>query len=103
MNLGLNNKVAIITGSSKGIGLAIARGLAAEGVHLALCARDGQQLAACAQEIRAQFGVKAVALPADISRAAEIEKIVKEAIAVLGGVDILINNAGIGSNETVMT
>lgn len=103
MNLGLNNKVALITGSSKGIGLAIARGLAAEGVHLALCARDGQQLAACAQEIRAQFGVKAVALPADISRAAEIEKIVKEAIAVLGGVDILINNAGIGSNETVMT
>ena len=102
MNLGLENKVALVTGGSKGIGLAIAEGLAAEGVHLVLCARDEVLLEEQAKAITDKFGVKVVPAPADLSRAEEIDRLVQNAVSKLGGVDILINNAGIGSNETVM-
>ena len=102
MKLGLENKVALVTGGSKGIGLAIAEGLAAEGVHLVLCARDGTLLEKQAKAITEKFGVKVVPAPADLSRAEEIDRLVQDAVTKLGGVDILINNAGIGSNETVM-
>lgn len=102
MNLGLENKVAIITGGSKGIGLAIAEGLAAEGVHVALSARDGAELKTQAERIAEKYKVKALPVPADLSRAEEIEYLVQDVVEKLGGVDILINNAGIGSNETVM-
>lgn len=59
MDLGLSDKVAVITGGSIGIGLAVARGFAAEGVHVALCARDAGRLAACADAIASEFGTRA--------------------------------------------
>jgi 3-oxoacyl-[acyl-carrier protein] reductase len=102
MDLGLKDKVAVITGGSVGIGLAIARGLAAEGVHLALCARDRKRLADEAGAIGQDFGVRAQAIAADVSRADDIARLVEEVRAVHGGCDILINNAGTGSNETIM-
>ena len=68
MDLGLKDKVAVITGGSVGIGLAIARGLAAEGVHLALCARDRERLANEARAIGQEFGVRAQAIAADVAR-----------------------------------
>ena len=103
MNLNLKNKVAVITGGSMGIGLAVAHGLAREGVHLALCARDGKQVAAKAAQIRKQFRVKAIGIAMDVTKADDIEAIAEEVKESLGGVDILINNAGTGTEETILT
>jgi NAD(P)-dependent dehydrogenase (short-subunit alcohol dehydrogenase family) len=102
MDLGLKDKVAVITGGSVGIGLAIARGLAAEGVHLALCARGQERLAAEAQAIGKEFGVRVQAIGADVATAGDCARVVEEVQAAHGGCDILINNAGTGSNETIM-
>src|SRR5690349_1203766 len=102
MELGLANKVAMITGGSQGIGLAVAEGLAAEGVHLVLTARNEQLLAETAQQIGGKYGVEVLGFPADVSTVADIDRILQATEKRFGGVDILINNAGIGSGETVM-
>jgi 3-oxoacyl-[acyl-carrier protein] reductase len=90
MQLGLKNRTAVVTGASKGIGLAVARGLAAEGCSVHLVARDSATLEKAAASIRAEFKVSATPQPLDLSRS--------ESIATLIGVtdtpDILINNAG---------
>ena len=101
MDLGLKGKVAVITGGSVGIGLAIAEGLAAEGCDLLLCARGAERLQAESARIATQFGVKVEPVPADVATAEGCNAIVSVAEAVFGGVDILINNAGTGSNETI--
>lgn len=102
MDLDLRGKVAVITGGSVGIGLAVAEGLAAEGVQLALIARDGERAAARAAGIESDHGVRAIGIGADVSRAADIEPVLEEIETTFGGADILINNAGTGSNETIM-
>ena len=68
MDLGLKDKVAVISGGSVGIGLAVAEGLAQEGVHLALCARNEERLKTRAQEISSKYGVKALGVRADVSK-----------------------------------
>jgi 3-oxoacyl-[acyl-carrier protein] reductase len=103
MELGLRNKVALITGGSMGIGLAVAEALAVEGVHLVLCARNTKLLAEQADRIHGKYGVQALGIPADLSQASHISRLVQETDKQFGGLDILINNAGIGSNETVMS
>lgn len=100
MDLGLRGKRAVITGGSIGIGLAVAQGLAEEGVDLVLVARDGARLTEAAQRIAMQHGVKARAVSADIATAAGVQSVI-DVIAEEGGIDILINNAGSGSNETI--
>ncbi|MGC9400194.1 MAG: SDR family NAD(P)-dependent oxidoreductase [Anaerolineae bacterium] len=102
MDLGLKDKVAVITGGSAGIGLAVAKGLAAEGVHVALCARDAGRLDAATTEIEAAYAVEALGVPVDVTRAADLERFVAEIERLFGGADILINNAGTGSNETIL-
>jgi NAD(P)-dependent dehydrogenase (short-subunit alcohol dehydrogenase family) len=102
MDLGLRDKVAVITGGSVGIGLAVARGLAAEGAHLALCGRDGERLATVAAAIRDEFGVRVLGVPADVSVVADLDRLTAAVEAEYGGADILINNAGTGSEETVL-
>jgi 3-oxoacyl-[acyl-carrier protein] reductase len=102
MELDLKDKVAVITGGSVGIGLAVAEGLAREGVHLALIARDGARAAARAAEIRARHTVQATGIAADVSKAGDITRALAEIEEMFGGADILISNAGTGSNETVM-
>ncbi len=102
MDLGLKGKVAAITGGSVGIGLAIAEGLAAEGVHLALCARNAERLEQEAESIRQRFGVSVLAVAADVSKAEDIDRFVGAIEAEFGGADILIHNAGTGSNETII-
>jgi len=102
MELDLKDKVAVISGGSIGIGLAIAEALAGEGVHLALLARNGQRVRGRADEIAARHGVQAVGIQADVARAGDITQAVAEVEAVFGGADILINNAGTGSNETIV-
>ncbi|MBN1284200.1 MAG: SDR family oxidoreductase [Anaerolineae bacterium] len=102
MNLNLKDKVAVITGGSVGIGLAIAEGLAVEGVHLALCARDGERVVNAAQDISRQYGVEAAGIKADVTKAEDIDRFVEAIKAKFGGCDILINNAGAGSEETIL-
>ncbi|TGE10546.1 3-ketoacyl-ACP reductase [Hymenobacter fodinae] len=92
----LTGKTALVTGAGKGIGRAIAVALAQEGVHVALLARTESQLREVAQEIEG-LGVKAVVLTADIADRASVEAAVSKAQAELGDLDILINNAGIGT------
>jgi NAD(P)-dependent dehydrogenase (short-subunit alcohol dehydrogenase family) len=103
MDLGLKDKIAAITGGSVGIGLAIARGLAAEGVHLALCARNHPRLEEVAESLRREFEVRVIAMPTDVSQADSIDRFVTEIKRTYGGVDILINNAGTGSEERILT
>jgi NAD(P)-dependent dehydrogenase (short-subunit alcohol dehydrogenase family) len=102
MELGLKDKVAVITGGSVGIGLAIAEGFAAEGVNLVLAARDEARLDRVAEAIRETHGVRVVPVACDVSLAEATTQIVGAAEAEFGGADILINNAGTGSNETIM-
>lgn len=102
MDMELSNKVAIVTGGSSGIGLAVAQGLAKEGVHLALCARDEERVRAAASDIAAQHGVTAIGVKADVSQAADLGRFVAEVEATFGGADILINNAGTGGDETIL-
>lgn len=103
MDLGLKNKVAVVTGGSNGIGLAVAQGLAEEGVHLVLCARNEKRLMIQAAEISNNHHVQAIGIPGDVSKAKDNQSIIDGVINKFGGADILINNAGAGSNEKIMT
>jgi 3-oxoacyl-[acyl-carrier protein] reductase len=102
MDLELKEKVAVITGGSVGIGLAVAAGLAAEGVHIVIIGRQPDRAHSEAKGIADKYGVRAVGIPADVAKADAIERITAEIEREFGGADILINNAGTGSNETIM-
>ena len=103
MDLGLKEKVAVITGGSIGIGEAVAKGLAEEGVHLALCARNEERLSLTADQIQEQYGVRVITIPVDVTKAGDIDRLVAVVDREFSGADILINNAGTGSNEKIMT
>ena len=95
MELGLEDKVAVVTGSSKGIGKAIAVELAREGCRVMLAARAEKDLEAAADDVRRAGGVGDVAaVAADVTKAEEVERLIDEAVARFGTVDILVNNAG---------
>ena len=102
MDLGLKGKVAVITGGSVGIGLAIAEGLAAEGVNLVLAARGAERVHSEAKRLAAPFGVRAEGVACDVATREGMDALIDKAKTAFGGADILINNAGTGSNETVM-
>jgi NAD(P)-dependent dehydrogenase (short-subunit alcohol dehydrogenase family) len=102
MDLGLRDRVAVITGGSTGIGLAVGRGLAAEGVHVVLAARDGDLARAEAAAIAEEYAVDASGVATDVTKPADIEALAALVEDQFGGADILINNAGAGSNETIM-
>ena len=96
MDLGLTGKVALITGSSRGLGLATATALAAEGCHVCICARGREALSAAAAEVQrtAQGPDAVVGVEADVSTASGIELVVKRTLDRFGGLDILVNNVG---------
>lgn len=102
MDLQLKDKIAVITGGSVGIGLAVAKGLAEEGVHLVLCARNQTRLDEEAMAISDQFGVEVTGIKADVSKTEDLEELVRQISEKYDGIDILINNAGVGSNEKIM-
>ena len=102
MDLGIKGKVAAITGGSVGIGLAIAQGLAEEGVNLAICARDEERVTQVAKSIGDACGVKAIGIRADVSKVEDVNHFVAVIEKVYGGSDFLINNAGTGSEETIL-
>jgi len=93
MDLGLNGKVAMLTGASRGLGRAMALALAAEGVRISICARGGDVLEQAATELKAA-GASVLAQPADVNDAAAMEAWTAATVKQFGGVDILVNNAG---------
>jgi NAD(P)-dependent dehydrogenase (short-subunit alcohol dehydrogenase family) len=99
MDLELRGKVAIVTGGSRGIGKAIARELAREGVSVAIAARDQQALEATAAELGEETGAQVLACVADTRDADAIGRLVESTVAAFGGVDILVNCAApVGSS-----
>ncbi|HEX2171793.1 MAG TPA: SDR family NAD(P)-dependent oxidoreductase [Dehalococcoidia bacterium] len=94
MDLRLRGKRAIVTGAGVGIGRAIAAELAREGVSVAICARSAETLQAAAKEIEAETGSRVVPIAADMRDLADIGRFVDEAASALGGIDIVVNNAG---------
>ena len=90
MDLGLTGHRAIVTGGSKGIGLQVARELVAEGAHVAICSRNAEELADAARDL----GEGVFARPTDVTDPDEVTAFIAEAAEALGGVDVLVNNAG---------
>ncbi|RKS80317.1 short-subunit dehydrogenase [Motilibacter peucedani] len=101
MDLGLAGKVAVVTGASVGIGLAVSEGFAAEGASVVMAARGADRLAAEAGRIAAERGVETLALACDVATAAGCAELVARTTERFGGADVLVNNAGSGSNETI--
>ena len=95
MDLGLTGKVALVTGSSRGIGLAAAKSFASEGCRVVLSGRSAEQLAAAEAGLRAS-GTTVASRVADVSRADEAAGLVDAAVSAFGGIDILVNNVGGG-------
>lgn len=93
MELGLTGKRAIVTGGSKGLGRAIAEELAREGAHVAICARNKEEVKLAEKEL-AEHGTTAFGMVADVTDPAQVKSFVERSVAVLGGLDILVNNAG---------
>ena len=91
----LAGQVAVVTGASRGIGLAIARRLGQMGARVSLCARNAANLERAASGLRAA-GIQLLALRTDVTRGDEIASLVSETQRTFGPVDILVNNAGIG-------
>jgi 3-oxoacyl-[acyl-carrier protein] reductase len=105
MNLELDNKVAIVTGSSRGLGLAAARALAGEGCRVTLTARGADALAQAAGAVASQAGGdRVLAVRADVSTEAGAADVVRRTVEHFGGVDILVNNVGkAGGTDIVST
>lgn len=94
MQLGLNGKVALVTAGSKGLGRGVAEALAREGADLILSARDEVILMGAAETIRRETGRKVLAVPGDVSKAEDIERLVAAGRQEFGHIDILVANAG---------
>jgi 3-oxoacyl-[acyl-carrier protein] reductase len=97
MDLDLTGKVAIVTGSSRGIGLAIARSLAAEGCRVSISARGETRLLEAVAEVAAVAGGadRALAVAADLTTADGVQRVIDRTVAAFGGIDILVNNVGL--------
>ena len=95
MDLELHDRIAIVTGGSRGLGLASARALAAEGCRVCICARGEERLAAAAAELQQVAGADlVVTVQADVSTPAGVESVIAGTVDAFGGVDVLVNNVG---------
>lgn len=92
--MGFFSKIVVITGASEGVGRALALELAADRPRLVLAARSADRLAATAVECRAR-GAEVLEVPTDVSERAQCERLIEHAAAAFGGIDALVNNAGI--------
>ena len=97
MDLGLAGKVAIVTGGSRGLGLAAANALVAEGVHVVVCARGEDALKSAAQSLQksAASGARVVHAVADVSTESGVKAVVDTAAREFGGIDVVVNNVGL--------
>ncbi len=94
MDLGLKGKIALVTAASRGLGRAVALELAQEGARLAICSRNEEAIKHVAAEIRARTGTDVLEMAADVTDAAQIERMVTETIKHYGRIDVLFANAG---------
>ena len=94
MDLGLKGKVALVTAASKGMGKACARGLAAEGARVAMCARNEADLKAAVDEVKAATGAEALGVVADVTKVDQVRMLVARVKDAFGPPDILIANCG---------
>ena len=94
MDLGLQGRVAIVGGASRGLGRACAMGLAQEGARVAISSRRAEPLQATAQEIHSATGVEVLAVPGDLSCLADIQNLIQRAVDHFGRLDIVISNSG---------
>ena len=92
----LDGKVAVITGASSGLGVAFAEGLADAGADIAICARRVEKLEETRKRVEA-LGRRCIAVPADVAKPEDCQEFVDRAVEELGKVDVLINNAGVGT------
>jgi 3-oxoacyl-[acyl-carrier protein] reductase len=97
MDLGLTDKVAIVTGSSRGLGLATAHALAAEGCRVTLCARTEKTLADAAAAVAQTAGAadRVISVAADLSTAAGVDAVIARTVDAFGGIDVLVNNVAL--------
>lgn len=104
MDLGLRNKVAIVTGSSRGLGLASAAALVQEGCRVTICARGEPRLQEAAGELRLgdQGTDRVLAIPGDLTQADMIEGVVSQTVQRFGQLDILVNNVGLARGTTIV-
>ncbi len=93
MDLGLQGKVAIVAGASRGLGRAIAEGLATEGARVMMCARSAEAIGSAAASITAS-GCEVLGVAADVGRAEDTDRVVSQALDRWGRIDILVTNAG---------
>ena len=103
MNLGLDGKRALVTGGSLGIGKAIARELAREGADVAIVARTKDTLEAAARELAAETGRRVIPLVADVTSRAQVDAMVAQAAAQLGGLHILVNSGSAPGGSATAT
>ncbi|MEO8369955.1 MAG: SDR family NAD(P)-dependent oxidoreductase [Candidatus Solibacter sp.] len=101
MKMKLEDRTAVITGASKGLGRAMALALAAEGARVALVSRDREKLTAVADEVTAAGG-RATVFTADVTSEEDVRRVESEILAVYGKVNILINNAGVNVRKPVV-
>jgi 3-oxoacyl-[acyl-carrier protein] reductase len=96
MDLGLTDKIAVVTGSSRGLGLASARALVAEGCRVCICARGEERLAEAALEVEAAARKPNMvsAVQADVSTIDGVARVIEKAVETFGGLDVLVNNVG---------
>ena len=104
MDLDLTNKIAIVTGSSRGLGLASAAALVQEGGSVTICARGQVRLAEAASELRALAGSdgKVLAVQADLATMEGVEQVVARTVETFGGLDILVNNVGLARGHAIL-
>src|SRR5688572_25838991 len=91
----LTGKAAVVTGGSKGLGAAMAAGLASAGADLLLASRHEEEAVAAAKEIARDYGHKAIGISADVTNPDDVAAMTQRALSEFGKIDILINNAGI--------
>ena len=94
MDLGLSGKVALVAAASRGLGRATAERLAREGMNVAICARNEELLHQAAKEIQSATGAEVLAVPADVSKSEDVERLVSQTLERFGRLDVLVTNAG---------
>src|SRR5256885_14389758 len=103
MELELAGKVALVTGSTRGLGFAIASALVAEGCHVTICARGEAGLAEATAKLRARGGDgRVLAIQADVATDKGVADIVMRTVETFGGLDILINNVGLAKGAGIV-
>jgi 3-oxoacyl-[acyl-carrier protein] reductase len=107
LDLQLRDKVAIVTGSSRGLGLATAASLVSEGCRVTICARNEKRLTEAAHELRELDGARGrddcvLPVPADVARPDGVELVITRTMEVFGGIDILVNNVGLARGTSIV-